>query len=109
MHHRILLSPPSVRAKLGNSWKLLAPKLENENGLGYVIQKDFVFKDFSSAFEFMTNSAVMCEKMNHHPEWLNVYNRVSVRLSTHGADGVTEMDLKLASFMDEVANKPSHS
>lgn len=51
----------------------------------------------------MTHVALTAEKMNHHPEWFNVYNRVDVTLSTHDADGVTELDFKLAKFMDSIA------
>jgi 4a-hydroxytetrahydrobiopterin dehydratase len=59
-----------------------------------------VFKDFKEAFGFMANIALAAEHMNHHPEWLNVYNRVEVTLSTHDAGGLTELDVKLAEAMD---------
>lgn len=64
------------------------------------ISKTFKFKDFKQAFGFMTQVAMRAEQMNHHPEWFNVYNRVEVKLTTHDADGVTELDTKLARFMD---------
>ena len=64
------------------------------------ISKTFKFKDFKQAFGFMTQVAMRAEQMNHHPEWFNVYNRVEVKLTTHDAGGVTELDLKLAKFMD---------
>lgn len=64
------------------------------------IQKSFVFKNFSEAFGFMTRAALAAEQMNHHPEWFNVYNRVDVTLSTHDAGGITDLDFKLAKFMD---------
>ena len=67
------------------------------------IVKTFVFQDFSTAFAFMTRVAMMAEKMNHHPEWFNVYRTVDVTLSTHSAGGVTRLDLKLAQRMDEIA------
>ncbi len=64
------------------------------------LQKEFKFSNFSEAFGFMTRVALMAEKMDHHPEWSNVYNKVSVVLSTHDAGGITEMDFKLAKMMD---------
>ena len=67
------------------------------------IAKTFRFKDFNAAFGFMTRAALAAEKLDHHPEWFNVYNRVEVLLATHDADGVTELDVTLANIMDEVA------
>jgi 4a-hydroxytetrahydrobiopterin dehydratase len=67
------------------------------------ITRKFVFKDFNQAFGFMTRAALIAEKMDHHPEWFNVYKTVDVTLSTHDADGVTELDVKLAAEMDRLA------
>jgi len=67
------------------------------------IEKTYVFADFNAAFGFMGRVALMAEKMNHHPEWRNVYNRVEVTLATHDAGGVTWLDVRLAQFMDEAA------
>jgi 4a-hydroxytetrahydrobiopterin dehydratase len=67
------------------------------------ILKTFTFADFNVAFGFMTRVALLADKLDHHPEWFNVYNRVEVLLATHDADGVTELDVKLAGFMDEIA------
>ena len=67
------------------------------------IQRTYRFADFNAAFGFMTRAALMAEKLNHHPEWFNVYSRVEVTLATHDADGVTELDVKLATFMDTAA------
>jgi 4a-hydroxytetrahydrobiopterin dehydratase len=67
------------------------------------ISKKFVFKDFNQAFGFMTRAALIAEKMDHHPEWFNVYKTVDVTLATHDAGGVTELDVKLATEMDRLA------
>jgi|SRR6188472_1769445 len=67
------------------------------------ITKKFVFKDFNQAFGFMTRVALVAEKMDHHPEWFNVYKNVEVTLSTHDAGGLTELDVKLATEMDRLA------
>ncbi len=67
------------------------------------ISKTFQFKDFNAAFGFMTRTALVAEKMDHHPEWFNVYNRVEVTLATHDAGGVTQKDIDLAAFMDGAA------
>ncbi|MDP1737053.1 MAG: 4a-hydroxytetrahydrobiopterin dehydratase [Caulobacter sp.] len=67
------------------------------------ITRTFTFADFNAAFGFMTRVALMADKLDHHPEWFNVYNRVEVLLATHDAGGVTELDVKLATFMDEAA------
>ncbi|MBX9847229.1 MAG: 4a-hydroxytetrahydrobiopterin dehydratase [Xanthobacteraceae bacterium] len=67
------------------------------------ISKKFVFKDFNQAFGFMTRAALVAEKMDHHPEWFNVYKTVDVTLATHDAGGVTELDVKLAAEMDRLA------
>jgi 4a-hydroxytetrahydrobiopterin dehydratase len=67
------------------------------------ISKKFVFADFNEAFGFMTRAALVAEKLDHHPEWFNVYKTVEVTLSTHDAGGVTELDIKLAEAMDKFA------
>jgi 4a-hydroxytetrahydrobiopterin dehydratase len=66
------------------------------------IQKTFKFKSFSEAFGFMTRAALVAEKMDHHPEWANVWNRVDVTLATHSAGGLTELDVQLAEAMDRI-------
>jgi 4a-hydroxytetrahydrobiopterin dehydratase len=60
------------------------------------LRREFIFKDFVEAFGFMAKVALHAERMNHHPEWSNVYNRVTVELVTHDAKGITERDFKLA-------------
>ena len=91
----------------GDALKAALGKL---NGWGEVngrnaISKKFEFKDFNAAFGFMARAALVAEKLDHHPEWFNVYNRVEVTLSTHDAGGVTERDVKLAEAMDRIAGK----
>jgi len=70
-----------------------------QNGKLY---KEFVFADFTEAFGFMTKAALHAEKMNHHPEWSNVYNRLSVYLTTHDAGGITANDIKLARTLNSI-------
>jgi 4a-hydroxytetrahydrobiopterin dehydratase len=67
------------------------------------IEKSFKFGDFSQAFGFMARIALAAEKLDHHPEWFNVYNKVDVLLSTHDAGGVTELDVQLAKLMDKIS------
>jgi 4a-hydroxytetrahydrobiopterin dehydratase len=67
------------------------------------LTKTFTFKDFNEAFGFMTRAALTAEKLDHHPEWRNVYKTVEVTLSTHDAGGVTALDIKLAQAMDAAA------
>lgn len=70
------------------------------------LQRSFTFKDFSEAFAFMTRVAFIAEKMDHHPEWSNVYNTVHIALNTHSAGGkVTEKDRKLAVAIDALLAK----
>jgi 4a-hydroxytetrahydrobiopterin dehydratase len=67
------------------------------------IQKTYRFEDFSAAFALMTRVALAAEKMDHHPEWFNVYNRVEITLSTHDAGGLSEKDFTLAQTIDTLA------
>jgi 4a-hydroxytetrahydrobiopterin dehydratase len=82
-------------AKRLPQWRLLADR--------DAIQRDFTFADFSAAFGFMARTALVAEKLDHHPEWRNVFNRVEVTLSTHDAGGLTERDVSLAEAMDRLA------
>lgn len=67
------------------------------------IQKEFIFADFKEAFAFMTRVALKAEQMNHHPEWSNVYKTVLVSLTTHTSKGVTNFDIELANYMNEIS------
>lgn len=70
--------------------------------VGGKLNKTFQFKNFVYAFSFMTRVAIQSEKMNHHPEWSNVYKTVTVNLMTHESSGITELDFKLASKIDSL-------
>ncbi len=81
---------------------------ELKNLPGWVVKeeklhKDFKFEDFNEAFGFMTRAAMHIEKMNHHPEWFNVYNKLTVDLTTHDAGGITENDINLAKILNSLA------
>lgn len=67
------------------------------------IERNLAFADFNTAFGFMTRVALLADKVDHHPEWSNVYNRVDIVLTTHDAGGVTRRDLDMARFIDEAA------
>jgi 4a-hydroxytetrahydrobiopterin dehydratase len=71
------------------------------------LHAQWVFKDFAQAMAFMNAVAEVAERMNHHPEWTNVYNRVNVRLTTHDAGGLTQLDFDLARAMDALAIIPA--
>lgn len=82
-----------TRSEALEGWTMVEGKLTRE----------FVFDDFVHAFGFMTEAAIMAEKMDHHPEWFNVYNKVRVQLTTHDAGGITDLDFKLAERMNALA------
>ena len=91
-----LLSEEQRVGKLSqlHGWRLL----DNRDA----IKKDYQFKDFVSAFGFMTKVAILSEKADHHPEWFNVYNRVEITLSTHDCGGLSDRDIDLAKKIDEI-------
>ena len=89
--------------------KLSSDKIENElkslDGWSVVkgkLHKDFQFDDFNQAFGFMARASMHIEKMNHHPEWFNVYNKLSVDLMTHDAGGITQNDVNLAKILNSL-------
>jgi 4a-hydroxytetrahydrobiopterin dehydratase len=91
------LSESERKAALGDlkGWQTVAGR--------DAIKKAFKFGDFNEAFGFMSRVALMAERMDHHPEWFNVYNRVEITLSTHDAGGLSERDVRLARFIDGLA------
>jgi 4a-hydroxytetrahydrobiopterin dehydratase len=90
----IKLSESIIEEKLKNlpGWSVKNEKL----------YKEFQFNDFNQAFGFMTRAAMEIEKMNHHPEWFNVYNRITVELTTHDAGGITDNDVNLARILNSL-------
>ena len=105
------LSPkktPKSKMKLGESERTAELPALTSSGWSLVegrdaIYKEFKFTDFNEAFGFMTRVALKADKMNHHPEWFNVYNNVNVTLSTHDVGGLSMRDVTLAKFMNSVA------
>ena len=83
---------------------LLEQKWEMVDGRD-AIAKKFTFANFNEAWGFMSRVALKAEQLNHHPEWFNVYNRVEVTLSTHDLGGLSEHDLNMAQFMDQLLTK----
>lgn len=75
-------------------------RLKGWNVVNGKLHKDYTFDDFVDAFGFMCKAAIHIEKMNHHPEWFNVYNKISVDLMTHDAGGITQNDISLAKTLD---------
>ena len=88
---------------------LAEPALAGWTIEGDKLQREFRFADFIQAFGFMTRSALVAEKLDHHPEWFNVYNRVRVDLTTHDAGGITTLDLELARAMNRFAPSASNA
>jgi len=88
------LSDDQIKKELASlpGWSIVNGKLH----------KDFVFKDFIEAFGFMSTAALHIEKMNHHPEWFNVYNKIKVDLTTHDAGGITQNDINLARILNSL-------
>jgi len=83
--------------------KYLSANLKNWSFDGEYIKRDFKFKTFVQAFSFMTAVALEAEKIDHHPEWNNVYNKVTINLNTHDAKGITQLDFDLAGTIDKLS------
>ncbi len=94
MHSMEKLSSEEIQKELSN--------LPGWSEIGGKLHKDFEFADFNQAFGFMTRAAMEIEKMNHHPEWFNVYNKLSVDLMTHDAGGITQNDVALAKILNSL-------
>lgn len=84
---------------------ILSEKLKEWSFEDNSIRRDFMFRNFTDAFSFMTGVALQAEKMDHHPDWTNVYNKVIIKLSTHSEGGVTNNDLDLADLIDKAYHK----
>ena len=96
----------SMPAKLSESEiRSALPKLPGWTVLNGKLHREYMFADFVHAFGFMTSAALVAEAMGHHPEWLNVYNRVTVDLTTHDAGGISAKDLELAGKLDALQPK----
>ena len=96
---------PEILNKSDRAGALGRVKNWREADGGKAITKTFAFDDFSAAFGFMTRVALIAEKMDHHPDWSNSYDKVVVTLSTHSAGGVTDADILLAEAMDAIAGQ----
>ena len=84
--------------------KELGAKLPNWEIESSSIKRDFIFKDFIEAFSFMTKIALICEKYNHHPNWENVYSKVSIELTSHDLGGISNLDQLIASEINNLLN-----
>jgi len=103
-----------MRAKLEGDQRSDALKLLHTTGWQLMDNRDalhkaFIFKNFNQAFGFMTRVALLAEKLDHHPEWFNVYNKVEVTLSTHDMNGLSTYDMQMAQFMDECVAGTTHN
>ena len=95
-----------MRTKLSDSEISAATaKLPGWSVVNGKLHREYKFADFIHAFGFMSTAALAIEKMGHHPEWFNVYNRVTVDLSTHDAGGITQKDIELATLLESIAKK----
>ena len=101
MRDRLGKNDISTNMELCRDWTLAAD--------GLSISRQFVFETFREAFGFMTEAALVAEKIDHHPEWSNTWRQVKVNLTTHSAKGLTELDFTLAKAMDQIAKKRPYS
>jgi len=104
---KLILDQALISSKLPAPWEIVLVDSRPSK-----LRATFVFEDFPSAFSFMTKTAFVAEKLNHHPDWKNSYNTVHVDLSTHDQGGITELDLRLAlqmSAFSALLNPPKPS
>lgn len=101
MRDRLSQTDISTNMELCRDWSLASD--------GLSILREFVFQSFAEAFGFMTEAALVAEKIDHHPEWSNNWRKVKVNLTTHSAKGLTALDFTLAKAMDQIAKKRLHS
>ena len=104
MECTLILTPNKIMKALSETVikAALSSKLRGWSFDGIYITRNFKFKTFVNAFSFMTAVALEAEKMDHHPEWSNVYNRVTINLNTHDANGITQLDVDLAQSIDRL-------
>ena len=95
-----MIAMPSLLS--ADQWQMLPAKLPNWSIHQQSISRDLVFRDFNEAFGFMSRVALLAEGRNHHPNWSNVYNRVSITLSTHDLGGLSDLDVELAGAIDQL-------
>ncbi len=102
MSKALLISLEDVTRRLGPSsqWTIT----DNRGGL---LSREFRFKDFREAFGFMTQVAMLAEKLDHHPEWSNVYNKVDITLTTHDVGGISDRDIKMSEMIDQLIKSSS--
>lgn len=99
---RATLTPTEIETQLASlgGWQLRSD--------GGAITRSFSFADFPAAWAFMSRVALLAEKLDHHPDWTNVYNRVEIVLNTHDAGGITELDCKLAARINQITHLPGN-
>jgi 4a-hydroxytetrahydrobiopterin dehydratase len=94
MNNKLSITDRNKALKKLKGWQLVKGRS--------AITKTFQFKDFNAAFSWMTAIAMHAEKLDHHPEWSNTYNKIHVILSTHDSEGVTELDIEMATIMNKL-------
>ena len=97
-----LISLEEVTRRLGSSSKWIIT-----DSRGGLLTREFRFRDFREAFVFMTQVSLLAEKLDHHPEWSNVYNKVNITLTTHDVGGISERDIKMAEMIDQLIASPT--